>query len=101
MLAAGWREEVRGLLERGYTARSPGLRAIGYRELVAHRQGELALPAAREQIVRATRRYAKRQLTWFRGQTAAIWFEVASGGESERRRLHEAVSQQLRSRLTC
>jgi tRNA dimethylallyltransferase len=101
MLAAGWREEVRGLLERGYTARSPGLRAIGYRELVAHLQGELALPAAREQIVRATRRYAKRQLTWFRGQTAAIWFEVASGGESERRRLHEAVSQQLRSRLTC
>lgn len=95
MLAAGWLGEVRGLLEAGYRADDPGMRAIGYRELAAHLGGELTLAEARERIVRATRRYAKRQLTWFRGQTPATWFALGEDEEGSPARLHEAVRAEL------
>jgi tRNA dimethylallyltransferase len=101
MLRRGWLEEVRGLLAAGYSSDAPGLRAIGYRELVAHLQGQTTLEAAREQIIRATRKYAKRQLTWFRGQTPAVWYELQGDGEASRERLYERVRGQLRAKLTC
>lgn len=101
MLSGGWLEEVRGLLAAGYASDAPGLRAIGYRELVAHLQGHTTLAAAREQIIRATRKYAKRQLTWFRGQTAAVWYELEDDEEASRERLYRRVRGQLRGKLTC
>ncbi|MHB8078109.1 MAG: tRNA (adenosine(37)-N6)-dimethylallyltransferase MiaA [Candidatus Krumholzibacteriia bacterium] len=65
MLAAGWMEETAALLaQHGPHAR--GLRAIGYRELVAHLQGELGEQELEPRITAATRQYAKRQETWFR-----------------------------------
>jgi tRNA dimethylallyltransferase len=65
MLAEGLLDEVRALPEIGATA----ARAIGLRELRAHLAGELSLEAALEAMETATRRYAKRQLTWFRRET--------------------------------
>ena len=65
MLAAGWIDEVRGLIERhGADAvrRFPG---IGYRELASHLLSDTPLDFTRHAIVTATRQYAKRQLTWF------------------------------------
>ena len=76
MLAEGWLEEVRGLLQAGLSPQAHCLQAIGYRQLAAHLAGEVRLDAAREQILVATRRYAKRQLTWFRNQTPAQWFDL-------------------------
>ena len=99
MLAAGWLQEVEGLLAGGLAASAPGLRAIGYRELIAHLRGELTLAEARGEIVRATRRYAKRQLTWFRNQTPAVWFERTSLEPAERDRVHEAVRAHLQEPL--
>ena len=65
MLATGWREETAALLAlHGPHAR--GLRAIGYREIVAHLQGELGEEDIEPRITAATRQYAKRQETWFR-----------------------------------
>ncbi len=98
MLAAGWASEVAALLEAGYAADAPGLRAIGYRELVAHLRAETTLDEARDQIVRATRRYAKRQMTWFRGQTPAEWFELESSAEGT---AYREVRRHLREKLTC
>lgn len=100
MLAAGWLEEVRQLVDAGY-GDAPALRAIGYRELAAHLRGELTLEEARELLIRATRRYAKRQLTWFRGQTAAPWMEVEDDSFAARERLAERVRRRLSGVLTC
>jgi len=101
MLAAGWLEEVQGLRAAGYSNESPGMRAIGYRELCAHLAGEFSLEEARQQVIRATRRYAKRQLTWFRGQCPATWYEQADDGAPAQRHVYEQVEAHLRQKPTC
>ena len=68
MLDAGWVDEVRGCLAGGVPPDAPGLSAVGYREIVAHLEGRLAADALEDAIAQATRRYAKRQETWFRHQ---------------------------------
>jgi len=65
MLAAGWMEETAALLAK-HGPHARGLRAIGYRELVARLQGELGEEELAPRITAATRQYAKRQETWFR-----------------------------------
>ena len=98
MLAAGWLDEVRRLLDSGCTAESPAMRAIGYRELVAHLAGEITLDEAREGAIRATRQYAKRQLTWFRHQSPARFFEV---DDESRERIYVRIRAHLEERLAC
>jgi tRNA dimethylallyltransferase len=67
MMAAGLLAEVAGLRQRAdLDARTPALRAVGYRQLWAHLSGELELPQAVVAAVAATRQLAKRQLTWIR-----------------------------------
>jgi tRNA dimethylallyltransferase len=66
MLKHGWMEEVQALLESGLAENAKPFNFIGYRELRAVLRGELLLEVARAAIQQATRRYAKRQLTWFR-----------------------------------
>ena len=78
MLESGWLEEVRGLLEAGIEEDSPAFQAIGYRELAAHLRGDITLDQATSALLQATRRYAKRQLTWFRGEPGIRWFVVDS-----------------------
>ena len=78
MIEAGWVDEVRALLERGYDLDDPGMVATGYPELVAYLRGEWSLEEAIDATQRATRRYARRQLTWFRHQLppGAIWLDA-------------------------
>ncbi|MDX1495700.1 MAG: tRNA dimethylallyltransferase, partial [Longimicrobiales bacterium] len=68
MVERGLVDEVRGLLEAGYTDTDPGMTGTGYREIAGHLRGESTLEEAAEEIARTTRRYARRQLTWFRHQ---------------------------------
>ncbi|MBI2345404.1 MAG: tRNA (adenosine(37)-N6)-dimethylallyltransferase MiaA [Deltaproteobacteria bacterium] len=75
MLNAGWLEEVRTMLSRYGPVIAP-LRAIGYRELVRHLKGERDLPATIALIKQNTRRYAKRQLTWFRRMPDIQWIQA-------------------------
>jgi tRNA dimethylallyltransferase len=70
MLEAGALEEVRTLIARGLDPLAPVMKAVGLRELAAHLSGELTLPEAIALAQQETRRYAKRQLTWFRNQTS-------------------------------
>jgi tRNA dimethylallyltransferase len=67
MMAAGLLEEVRHLVER-YGTDAPGLDSVGYAELARHLRGECSLEQAEAEAKRNTRRFAKRQLTWFRHQ---------------------------------
>jgi len=80
MMAAGFLDEVRALRRRGdLTARHPSMRAVGYRQLWAHLEGECALAEAVERGIAATRQLAKRQLTWMRAsETAPRWLDPES-----------------------
>ncbi|MYB94025.1 tRNA (adenosine(37)-N6)-dimethylallyltransferase MiaA [Candidatus Poribacteria bacterium] len=69
MLANGLVAEVEVLLAAGYTRDTGALRSFGYKELIAYLDGECTYLEAVEQLKRNTRRFAKRQLTWFRGDT--------------------------------
>ncbi len=73
MIDAGWLREVRELLEAGYGPELYAMQALGYRELISHLRGEVALGEAVALIQRNTRRYAKRQLTWFRRDSRIRW----------------------------
>ncbi len=72
MIAAGLIEEVEGLLASGYRPELRSMKAIGYREIVCHLCGEQDRSAAVELIRRETRRYAKRQETWFKKEKSII-----------------------------
>ena len=69
MLEHGALDEVRAMEARGLDPSFPALKAVGYREFAAHLRGETTLEQALEAARQETRRYAKRQLTWFRNQT--------------------------------
>jgi tRNA dimethylallyltransferase len=73
MLANGWMEEVRSLLDAGLPENAKPFDFIGYRELRAVLQQRATMDEARAAIQQATRRYAKRQLTWFRREPAVHW----------------------------
>jgi tRNA dimethylallyltransferase len=77
MLARGLIEEVRGLLAAGYDPSANPLRTIGYQEPIAHLRGEISHPEMVRLIKRNSRRYAKRQLTWFRREADNIWINAA------------------------
>jgi len=73
MLAAGWLEEVRRLVARGYPDDAPVWRTLGYADMRGVVEGRSDLAAARAACVLATRRYAKRQRAWFRHEPDVVW----------------------------
>jgi len=75
MMEKGFVDEVKGLKKKGYGRELTSMKALGYRELMAHLDGETTLEDAVGLIKRNTRRYAKRQLTWFRGEGEVKWLE--------------------------
>jgi tRNA dimethylallyltransferase len=75
MLAAGWKEEVCGLLAQGYSADLSPLKSLGYKEIIAHLHGDMDLETAVRDIKQNTRRFAKRQQTWFRADPLFVWFD--------------------------
>ncbi len=75
MIESGWVEEVRLLLDSGYPRSLKSMKSLGYRHLAAHLHGETGLPEAIAMIKRDTRRFAKRQLTWFRADEEILWID--------------------------
>jgi tRNA dimethylallyltransferase len=73
MFDRGLMAEVKALVEKGYAPADPGMRGIGYRELLEMRSGCETVAGARERIARSTRRYAKRQLTFFHAVPEVSW----------------------------
>ncbi len=78
MVDRGLENEVRELLEAGYVETDPGMSGTGYREMAGFLRGDSTLEEAMDQIRLNTRRYARRQLTWFRHQLpeGAIWIDA-------------------------
>ena len=73
MLEKGLMEEIQGLLASGIPARATAMQAIGYKEFVDALEGRCTLEQAADQVRQSSRRYAKRQLTWFRRNSAMHW----------------------------
>ena len=82
MFDRGLLGEVRDLLARGYSPDLRPLRAIGYRQAVAVVRGQMTREAAERDMVTATLRFAKRQMTWFRQEADVVW--CADTGAAER-----------------
>lgn len=73
MLSEGLKDEVQQLLDRGYTARLKSMQSLGYRHMIAHLQGGMPWSQTVEALKRDHRRYAKRQLTWFKAHEGVHW----------------------------
>ena len=81
MLAEGLLEETQRLMTEGVFERnSTAAQAIGYKELLGHLRGEESLPQAVEALKQATRRYAKRQVTWFSAKPYVNWIDATQNG---------------------
>ena len=81
MLAAGFEDEVKALLQKGYNPGLPNLSAIGYRQMIAYVKREISLEEAVILMKRNTRQYVRRQANWFKESDPKIhWFSV--GAES-------------------
>lgn len=76
MYETGLVEEVKALFDEGIPAESQSIRAIGYKELYDYFKGLISLEESKELIKRNSRRYAKRQYTWFNNQMDVTWFKV-------------------------
>ena len=74
MVETGWVQEVEGLSSSGIPDDAPAFQAIGYRQIRRFLRGTQSLDAALEETARATRRFAKRQETWFRKEPDVRWF---------------------------
>ena len=78
MIEQGLVEEVRGLYEAGALGNTTAGQAIGYKELVGYLQGSLSLEDAVDAIKVRTRRYAKRQISWFKNDARVQWIDLSS-----------------------
>ncbi len=83
MLEMGLVEEIQSLLASGVPAKATALQAIGYKEFVAALAGHITIEEAADEVRQASRRYAKRQLTWFRRNKEMNWLTRREGGSSE------------------
>ena len=83
MLRGGLLEEIRSLLEAGIPEKCTALQAIGYKEFIAALNGECSVEEAAALVQQSSRRYAKRQLTWFRRNDAIHWLTRRTGEGTE------------------
>ena len=75
MLEEGLVDEVRSILQMGYSSENQSLQTVGYREVIAYLNGDLNYADMVEKIKARTRQYAKRQLTWFRRWPHGVWID--------------------------
>ncbi len=89
MIERGLVDEVRGLIKNDDDVSLPSLQAIGYKQLIGYFNGEYTLDAAIDMIKRETRRFAKRQISWFKRDTRIHWFD--SDAYESANELHKAM----------
>ena len=83
MLEMGLEQEIRDLLSSGISPKCTAMQAIGYKEFVAALDGQCTMEEAADEVRKASRRYAKRQLTWFRRNENMHWLTRREGEGSE------------------
>ncbi|MBR4283611.1 MAG: tRNA (adenosine(37)-N6)-dimethylallyltransferase MiaA [Anaerotignum sp.] len=94
MMQEGLLDEVKGLLDKGYTPDLVSMQGIGYKEFIPYFNGECTLEEAVTQLKTNTRRFAKRQLTWFRRQIEGLWVDMdQSDGEKVMKNVLDYLKQ--------
>ena len=94
MMAQGFLQEVQNLLSRGYNKDLPALKGLGYRHLIAYLMGEMGLEEAVALWKRDTRRFAKRQMTWFRREPGVQWLDASEGVEATAQCIVQLINEQ-------
>ena len=77
MWQAGLEAEVKDLVHQGLRDGQTASRALGYQQMLRHLDGELTLDQARQDTVKATRRFARRQESWFRRDPRIRWLDAS------------------------
>ena len=95
MIESGLVDEVERLKAAGYTSSLKALQTVGYKEVFEYLDGRLTHNKMVDLIKQNSRRYAKRQLTWFRADTRIRWFEVRSEGD------FPAIEAQISAHYKC
>ena len=83
MMENGLENEVRKLIDMGYSPELVSMQGLGYKEFIPYFNGEISLEKAVDDIKKYTRHFAKRQLTWFRRQTEGIWIDMTDGDKEK------------------
>ncbi len=91
MLERGFLAEVQGLLADGYPPDLKSMQSLGYAHLARHLTGEMSLMEAVEELKRDTRRYAKRQMTWFRKLNGITWINMVHDTREEKEKAVEKI----------
>lgn len=91
MMDLGLVDEVKGLIDMGYSPELTSMQGIGYREIIAYLQGKSTLEKAVEDIKQNTRNFAKRQLTWFRREKSVDWIDYEEFGWNKDAMLEQMI----------
>jgi tRNA dimethylallyltransferase len=94
MMAQGFLQEVQNLLQKGYNKDLPALKGLGYRHMIEYLEGRLSLEEAVRLWKRDTRRFAKRQMTWFRKEPGVHWLDASAGAEKTAQHILSLIEQQ-------
>lgn len=92
IIEAGLEDEVRRLVDAGVDPASPALQAIGYRQTIGYINGEYGPEEWERLINRDTRRFAKRQRTWWRADERVVWLDAAPGPETNAGVIRDTVT---------
>ncbi len=92
MFEQGFLDEVRSILDKGYSLDDPGLNTVGYKEAIAFLKNQLSRDQMIKDMKTQTRRYAKRQLSWFRRWDFIRWIDLKDTDQSE---AQDFIRQQL------
>ena len=96
MIEAGLVEEVKSILKSGYDKKLNSLNTVGYKEIIQYLENEISLNRAVELIKRNTRRFAKRQMTWFNADKRIEWFNINSINDLDL--LAEKITKEINER---
>ena len=91
MIEKGLIGEVKNLLDMGYDKNLVSMQGLGYKEIIPYLENKCSLSEAAEIIKRDTRHFAKRQLTWFRREKDAVFFNKADYDRDDDKMLHEMI----------
>lgn len=87
MMENGLIEEVKDILKKGFSPELKPLQSLGYKQVIQYLQGKHVLDETIRFIKRDTKRYAKRQLTWFKGDPEVEWFTLPQEAEKIEKRI--------------
>jgi len=93
MLSEGFLQEVEALLAKGYSASLSSMKSLGYKHLSDHLQGKCSFEEAVDLLKRDTRRFSKRQMTWFRQEPDVLWLDVRAGIKATAHSIIEIIKQ--------